>query len=282
MVAYVFPGQGVQFKGMGEHLFKNFKEIVAKADAILGFSIEDLCLNDPQQLLNNTEYTQPAIYVVNALSYYSQTRTQNLNVRFLAGHSLGEYNALLVAEVFNFETGLILVKKRSELMSQCAQGAMAAIVGLDAKAIAHVIEINNLKNIEVANYNCHKQFVISGLREDVKKSLPFFDKAGAAASILLKVSGAFHSSFMKSSQDEFKKFIHNFYFSKPKTPVISNISAAEYKFNDIHNNLVEQISKPVLWTNTIEYLISQNITNFVEVGPGNILSQLVKSIKNDL
>lgn len=279
MTTIIFPGQGSQSKGMGHNLFDKFHDYTAKADAILGYSIATLCLEDPHHQLNQTQFTQPALYVVSALSYFDKLKTAGKKSKFFAGHSLGEYNALLAADVFDFETGLKLVKKRGELMSQAANGSMAAIIGLKADVIKTILDNNNLKNINIANYNSHTQIVLSGHKIEIDQAQPLCEQAGAMMVIPLKVSGAFHSPLMKQAQSQFEEFISQFKFLAPTTPVISNFTAKPYQEHEIQKNIAAQISNPVRWTETIEYIMSQGVTEFEEVGPGTVLAGLVRRIK---
>lgn len=280
MTAYIFPGQGSQAPGMGKELFSKFQPLVAEADAILGYSIETLCLSDPNQQLNQTQFTQPALYVVNALTYLDKVQTAQTKPAYFAGHSLGEYNALFAANVFDFATGLKLVKKRGELMSQAASGGMAAVIGLNAETIQNVLATHHLTRVTIANYNSYMQLVISGQQNEVVLAQSLFEQAGAKMVIPLKVSGAFHSPLMQASQNEFKEFIKSFQFNAPSVPVISNVTAKPYKVNEIHTNLAQQISNPVRWTESIDYLLAQGMTEFEEVGPGSVLTGLVRRIKN--
>ena len=162
MKTYMFPGQGSQARGMGGSLFDEFPELTDKADKILGYSIKELCLEDPRKELKNTQFTQPALYVVNALSYYKRIQETGETPDYVAGHSLGEFNALLAAECFDFETGLKLVKKRGELMSQATDGAMAAILNANREQVETLLKENGFKNVDIANYNAPLQIVISG------------------------------------------------------------------------------------------------------------------------
>jgi len=279
MITYIFPGQGSQVKGMGRDLFAKFSAIVEKTDTILGYSITALCLEDANKQLNQTQFTQPALYVINALSYFNKIQTNQTKPDYLAGHSLGEYNALLAANVFDFETGLRLVKKRSELMSKAVNGSMAAIVGIKPGIIKNIFEKNNLSNVAIANYNSHTQTVISGQKNEIETALSLCEQAGAMMVVPLNVSGAFHSPLMKKAQDEFASFISQFQFALPSIPVISNVTAKPYHANEIQKHLVQQISNPVRWTETIDYLLLEGVTEFEEIGPGAILAGLIRRIK---
>lgn len=279
MTTYVFPGQGSQTRGMGNTLFAEFPGLVRKADDILGYSIQTLCLEDPNNELNKTNFTQPALYVVNSLSYLKKLQQNPKTPDYVAGHSLGEYNALFAAKVFDFETGLKLVQKRGELMSKATGGGMAAVVGLKEDVVKDLIEKNNLKDVSIANYNSFTQCVISGAKEAVTASEPIFVNAGAMLFMPLKVSGAFHSSFMSAAQGEFDQFMHQFTFSPPVIPVIANVTATPYPSTDISAMLTKQITSPVLWRQSIEFLIAKGETTFEEIGPGKVLSGLITRIQ---
>jgi trans-AT polyketide synthase/acyltransferase/oxidoreductase domain-containing protein len=278
MKAYVFPGQGSQKKGMGAGLFDEFKEITQKADKILGYSIQELCLEDPQKQLVQTQYAQVAIYIVNALHYYKKLQSSR-KPDFVAGHSLGEYNALLAAGVFDFETGLRLVQKRGLLMAQAAGGGMAAVGGLSEGQILQVLKENQLDSIDVANYNSPDQIVLSGTKLDILKAQPFLENAGASLFIPLPVSGAFHSRYMQASSDEFGAFLDHFQFNTLQIPVISNVSARPYTNSSVKENLTRQIVSSVKWTESIRYLMGKGEIEFVEVGESTVLTKLITAIK---
>jgi malonyl CoA-acyl carrier protein transacylase len=276
MLAYLFPGQGSQFRGMGAALFDEFPEIVKQADAILGYSIRSVCLDDPDQCLSQTCYTQPAIFTVSALSY---CKKQQVRPDFVAGHSLGEYNALLAAGVFDFQTGLRLVKKRSELMSEAAAGGMAAVIGLKIDAVAAILQQNGLAALAVANYNSYTQIVISGAKADILRAGEIFKAEAGVSFIALNVSGAFHSQQMLSAEHQFAEFLEGFSFSVPTMPVISNVDAKPYHPAIIKNNLARQMTSGVQWTPTVAYLLGYENMQLEEVGPGNVLNGLVHRIR---
>ncbi|QDH19798.1 ACP S-malonyltransferase [Saccharibacillus brassicae] len=278
MKTYVFPGQGSQAKGMGEGLFEAFPDLVEKADAILGYSIRTLCLDNPEGKLRFTQYTQPALYVVNALTYLKKLRDGNPKPDFLAGHSLGEYNAILAAGGFDFETGLKLVKKRGELMSRASGGAMAAVVGLIEDQIKAVLVNNKLTEIDIANLNTTTQIVISGNKDDIDRAKPYFEREGADY-IPLNVSAAFHSRHMQEAKDEFEQYLKEFSYSELTIPVISNVTARPYNPAKIMSNLAEQLCSSVRWTDSIRYLIRQGGMEFEELGPGGVLSKIIAKIK---
>lgn len=278
MATWVFPGQGSQVKGMGKELFDYFPKLAAKADALLGYSLKALCFSDPGGRLTQTQYTQPALYVVNALYFYKKLEETGQKPDFVTGSSLGEYNALLAAEAFDFETGLRLVKKRGDLMAQATGGAMAAVSGPDEEGIVRMLRENGLSGIDIANLNSPSQIVISGLADEIHKAVKLF-KDRHIACIPLKVGGAFHSRYMGTAREEFENFIKKITFSEPSIPTIANVSARPYKGTEIALNLVNQMTHAVRWTETIQYLLGKGETVFEEVGPGRVLTNLITKIK---
>ncbi len=275
---YLFPGQGSQKKGMGGNLFDEFPEITKKANDLLGYSIKELCLNDPDKLLNKTQYTQPALYVVNALTFQKKMKEGQKQPDFVAGHSLGEYSALQAAGVMTFEEGLKLVIKRGELMSKAENGGMAAILNSSEKEITKTLEDAGLNDIDIANLNSPKQIVVSGSRENMDKALPIFEKANMVF-IPLNTSGAFHSRYMKDAGSEFEKIVRKMTFSKAKFQVIANVNAKPYRKNWVARNLVNQISNCVKWTESMEYLLGKGEMKFEELGVGDVLTKLQLAIK---
>jgi trans-AT polyketide synthase/acyltransferase/oxidoreductase domain-containing protein len=210
MLAFLFPGQGSQSRGMGSTLLDEFPEMIKQADEILGYSIRRVCLDDPDQCLSQTRYTQPAIFTVNALSYLKKQQALDLQPDFVAGHSLGEYNALLAAGVYDFQTGLRLVKKRSELMSEAVGGGMAAVIGLKIDAVEKILQQHGLAELSIANYNSYLQIVISGTKADISRAEGVFKAQAGVNFILLNVSGAFHSKQMLSAEQQFSEFLERF------------------------------------------------------------------------
>ncbi|UFJ41782.1 ACP S-malonyltransferase [Brevibacillus humidisoli] len=281
MTTYLFPGQGSQHKGMGGDLFDQFTELTVKADELLGYSIKELCLDDPNQQLGKTQYTQPALYVVNALTYLKTIKETGKKPDYVAGHSLGEYNALFAAGAFDFETGLRLVIRRGELMSHATGGGMAAVIGLSGEQVNRVLVENGLSGIDIANHNAPSQIVIAGQKDDIVHAKPFFEAAGAAMYIPLNVSGAFHSRYMSDAEKHFAEYVDSFTFSPLTIPVIANISAKPYKQADIPQYLIQQITNPVKWTDSIRYLMGLGEMEFIEIGPRNVLTKLVDTIRKE-
>lgn len=281
MKAYLFPGQGSQSVGMGKGLFDEFNEIVETADRILGYSIKELCLENKDGLLGITKYTQPALYVVNALHYMKEIKETGIYPDFLAGHSLGEYSALYSANVFDFETGLMIVKKRAEIMNKAVGGGMAAIIGLTEEEVNDIIIDNRLDQIDIANLNTPTQIVISGPKSRIDSIKAIFENNGARAYIVLNVSGAFHSRYMNESAKEFETYIKKFTYAEPTIPVISNYTARKYRVDEIVVNMVEQMMNSVKWSESICYLMGKNITEMKQIGPGNTIDGLVTRIKKE-
>jgi len=278
MKTYLFPGQGSQYKGMGEALFEEFPEITGQADSILGFSIKELCLNDPQQCLHQTQYTQPALYVVNALSFRHKLKETGQLPDFVAGHSLGEYNALESAGAISFEDGLKLVKKRGELMSKAPKGAMAAILGSTEQEIREILKKNALTGIDIANYNSPSQTILSGLEQDINNAQNYFEN-GSARFIPINTSGAFHSRYMEPARLEFEHYLKRFTFSRLNIPVIANVHALPYRQDEISGNLARQITHSVRWSESMQYLLGLGEMDFEEIGPGTVLTKLINTIK---
>lgn len=279
MTVYMFPGQGSQTVGMGENLFDQFPALVKKADEVLGYSIKDLCLHDAEKKLNLTQYTQPALFIVNALTYFHKIQQTQTKPHYVLGHSLGEYNALLAAEVFDFETGLRIVQERGKLMGEVRGGSMAAVVGLNEEKINDIFGKHHLSEVEIANYNTPTQFVLSGLEEQIKQAAPIFSQVEGCLYIPLKVSGAFHSRHMKPLQASFKEFLRDIQFKAPTLPVIANVNAKPYESQHVSDNLIQQIASPVRWTDSINYLLKLGENDFEEIGPGKVLSGLLRKIK---
>src|SRR5262245_61969124 len=287
MIAFVFPGQGSQKRGMGQGLFDEapqYAEVEKDVDAILGYSWRELCLEDADNRLKETQFTQPCLYVVNALHYYKAV-SQGARPAYLAGHSLGEYNALLAAGVFDFLTGLRLVQRRGELMSRAKNGGMGAVIGLGAGMVAKVIEENGLASIDVANFNTPSQTVVSGPVEDIRRAGPVFEKAGARMYMPLQVSAAFHSRYMADAGKAFADFLAPITFASPKIPVVANASAQLYPTDraseSVKSLLAQQITHSVQWTQSIRFLIGRGVTQFSEMGPGNVLTKMTQQIQQE-
>ncbi len=280
MLAALFAGQGSQKRGMGESLFGKYKDVVQAADDILGYSVIDYCLNASNERLNDTRFAQPAIYTVNALKYYEFEReATGEKPDYFLGHSLGEYNALLAAGVFDFGIGLNIVKRRAELMSQVRGTGMAAVLGLSLAEIKDVITRNNLSDIYIANVNTPNQTVVAGSLASLNSAEEVFFDNFAVNYVLLNVSGAFHTSYMDRPVDEFETFLSSFEFESPRTAVISNLTAKPYQRDDCVRLLSQHINSPVMWQPSVEYLRIQGVERFIELSETKTLTDMIKYIK---
>jgi malonyl CoA-acyl carrier protein transacylase len=276
----LFPGQGSQSKGMGAALFDRYPDWTRVADDVLGYSIRELCVDDPRGELVLTQFTQPALFVVNALTYRARLDDGQPAPAFAAGHSLGEYNALLAAGVFDFATGLTLVRRRGEMMGQVTGGGMAAVVGLSPEQIQSALDSSEEgRRLDVANFNSFDQTVIAGPKDAIAAVKPIFEAAGVRAYIPLNVSAPFHSRYMRASQAEFAAFLGNVHFDAPRIPVISNVTGKPYEANRVCETLSEQIGHSVRWLDSMLYLLSQPDPEFIEVGPGTVLTKLIEKIR---
>ena len=275
---FMFPGQGSQSLGMGAGLFERYPGLTAEADAVLGYSVKELCLADPDDKLKRTDYTQPALYVVDCLSCLAKIEDEKIKPDFVIGHSLGEYAALYAAGAFDFSTGLKLVRKRGALMNAASGGGMAAILGMTGDAVASALAELGAGSIDVANLNSPGQTVISGPKADIETFAPQFKEKGAKRVVILPVSGAFHSRYMKPAAEEFGAFLRGFSFGKLSIPCIANCSAEPYTDESIAPNLVSQMYSSVRWMDTVKSLRKQGADNFVEVGPGKVLGGLARRI----
>ncbi len=281
-IVCLFPGQGSQSVGMGGDLFERFADWTTEADRILGYSVRELCLEDPRGELGLTQFTQPALFVVNALSWRARQEDGKPEPAFVAGHSLGEYNALLAAGVFDFATGLTMVKERGALMGRVSGGGMAAVIGLTPARIAEILAASEAgQRLDVANFNAFDQTVIAGPVADIEAVKPDFDAAGVRAFTPLKVSAPFHSRYMRAAMDEFGQFLAGFTFAAPAIPVISNVTAEPYPADDVRGTLAKQIGSSVRWLDSMVGLLDRGLTEFEEVGPGNVLTKLMVRIKKN-
>jgi malonyl CoA-acyl carrier protein transacylase len=282
MVAFVFPGQGSQSRGMVQALFDLpvYRALEQQVDALLGYSMRALCADDPQGRLKETRYTQPALFVANALSHY-KALDDGLHPTHVAGHSLGEYDALLAAGVFDFMTGLRLVHKRGELMATDSNGGMYAIIGLRAEQVGAVMRARGTTDVTFANFNSPSQIVLSGAVDELARLVPVLEKAGAELCVPLRVSAAFHSRNMADAASAFAAFVEPIAFATPAIPVLSNVTAKPHPHDGqaIKALMVRQITEPVQWEGCVRELLAQGVTEIKEVGPGRVLTQLVREIQ---
>ncbi|MEJ2415410.1 MAG: ACP S-malonyltransferase [Exilibacterium sp.] len=277
MLAYVFPGQGAQFKGMGDGLWERFPEVVSCADNVLGYSLKNLCLGDKSGALSQTQYTQPALFVVNHMFYLAALEENGQEPDYVAGHSLGEYNALLAAGAFDFETGLRLIAKRGALMANAVDGGMAAVLGLTAAHIQDVLKQQGLQTLELANLNTRYQTILSGPEDSLKRAeRPMTDAGGQL--IPLRVSGAFHSRAMREASEAFAEFLRPYEFNWLRIAVISNVDAVPYPQGQVKSLLSRQIDSAVRWLDCIEYLLTHGARRVEQIGPNTIVKDMVQRI----
>lgn len=283
--ALLCSGQGSQYVGMMKDLFDNSnkaKEIIHKADEILDFSLSEICFNGPMDVLKQTRFTQPAIFLHSAVLY--ELLKDKLEFDAVAGHSVGEYAALYIAGVIEFEDALRLVSLRGQLMYSAGEelpGTMFAVINLDDDKVVEVCNKLNQNDegavVVAANFNSPGQVVVSGSRDYLRNNINAFKEAGAKLVKELVVSGAFHSPLMKPAQLELEKAINTIEFKNAKVPVYSNVYAKPLtNADEIKNALIAQLTAPVLWTQSLRQMFSDGITRFVELGPGQVLQGLVK------
>jgi [acyl-carrier-protein] S-malonyltransferase len=285
MKAYVFPGQGAQFTGMGKELYESntqAKELFEKANEILGFRITDIMFEGTAEALKETRVTQPAVFLHSVI--LAKTLGDNFKPDMVAGHSLGEFSALVAAGSLTFEDGLKLVSQRALAMQKACEitpSTMAAVLGLEDNIVEDVCaQIDGV--VVAANYNCPGQLVISGETKAVEAACEALKAAGAKRALLLPVGGAFHSPIMEPAREELAAAIGQTTFTNPICPVYQNVPAtAVTDAEEIKRNLIIQLTAPVKWTQSVQNMITDGATLFTEVGPGNVLQGLVKKINKE-
>ncbi len=282
MNAYIFPGQGAQFVGMGLDLYEKYplaQELFEKANAILGFSITDIMFQGTPEDLKETKVTQPAIFLHSVI--LSKVMGESFKPDMVAGHSLGEFSALVANGVLTFEDGLKLVSQRALAMQKACElqpSTMAAVLGVDDAVVEEVC--SKIQGIVVpANYNCPGQLVISGEVEAINEACEKLKEAGARRALVLPVGGAFHSPLMEPAREELAAAIENTKFSTPTCPIYQNVpTTAVNNADEIKKNLISQLTAPVKWTQSVQHMVQDGATLFTEVGPGKVLQGLVKKI----
>jgi len=280
--AYLFPGQGSQFPGMGKDLFYRFeiaKEMFQASDEILGFDLSTILLEGSKEDLQQTRVTQPAIYLYSVIS--AKVMGTDFQPDALAGHSLGEFSALTAAGAIDFESGLKLVSQRAEAMQKAcnqSEGTMAAVLGLEDQIVEEICQ-QSAGVVVAANFNCPGQLVISGNVHAIASACKDLKAAGARRALILPVGGAFHSPLMEPARSELANAIDTTHFSTPLCPIYQNTTAQAVSDPEtIQKNLIAQLTAPVRWTQSVNAMIEAGITNFVEVGPGKVLQGLVRKI----
>ncbi len=286
MKAYIFPGQGAQFSGMGKDLFENSKtayELFNNANEILGFKISDVMFNGSAEDLKQTSVTQPAIFLHSVI--LAMSKENEISPAMVAGHSLGEFSALVVNKSISFEDGLKLVSIRANAMQKACEnnpGTMAAVLGLEDNIVENVCsEVEG--TVVAANYNCPGQLVISGELNAIELACEKLKEIGARRALVLPVGGAFHSPLMENAKRELENAINETTFSDPICPIYQNVSGLPFSSEfEIKENLISQLTSPVKWTHSINKMVEDGAKEFIEVGPGRVLQGLVRKINGDI
>ncbi|MDB4752897.1 ACP S-malonyltransferase [Winogradskyella sp.] len=286
MNAYIFPGQGAQFPGMGLDLYEKSplaQELFEKANGILGFHITDIMFEGSAEDLKQTKVTQPAIFLHSVI--LAKTIGDNFKPDMVAGHSLGEFSALVANGALTFDDGLKLVSQRAQAMQKACElqpSTMAAVLGLDDDIVEKVCAMTE-GVVVAANYNCPGQLVISGEIEAIHKACETLKEEGARRALVLPVGGAFHSPMMEPAREQLASAIENTNFSKPNCPIYQNVTASAITDeNEIKGNLISQLTAPVRWTQSVQQMVADGATHFTEVGPGRVLQGLVKKIHREV
>ena len=283
MKAYIFPGQGSQFPGMAKDLVSNpeAQNLFDQAIDLLGFSLQDIMFTGSKEELTRTDVTQPAIFLH---SVALALTNPDFNPDLVAGHSLGEFSALVANGVLSFQDGLKLVSKRAQAMQKAcesAPGTMAAVLGLEDAMVEKICSAIN-EVVVPANYNCPGQLVISGSLSAVEKACEQLTEAGARRALILPVGGAFHSPLMEPAREELEAAINQVEFRSPICPIVQNVDAQPHTdIAEIKENLIAQLTAPVRWTQSVEKMVSLGATNFIETGPGKVLQGLVRKIHSE-
>ncbi len=287
MRAYLFPGQGAQFVGMAKDLYENSalaREMFTKANTILGFKITDIMFEGTDEDLRQTKVTQPSIFLHSVI--LAKVMGDDFKPEMAAGHSLGEFSALVAIKALSFEDGLKLVAKRASAMQKACEtqpSAMAAVIGMEDADVERIVDMINHEVVVTANYNCPGQLVISGSVKGIDLACQKLTEAGAKKTVVLNVGGAFHSPLMQPAAEELANAINAVKFSKGTCPVYQNVTGQSVTDPEIiKKNLIAQLTSPVRWTQTVKNMIASGATKFIEVGPGTVLQGLVKKVKRDM
>jgi len=289
-IAFVFPGQGAQKVGMAKDVYDALPqaaELFKTADEVLGFSISELAFEGPEEQLKQTANTQPALLTA-SIALFEALKSKNITPDYVAGHSLGEYSALVAANALDFDQAVAIVRARGQYMEQAVpsgQGAMAAVLGAEREPLAALCaEISATGYaVELANVNCPGQIVVSGSVEGVNAVATRVKEIGGKRAIMLEVSGPFHSSLMKSAADQLSERLQTVSFRDATVPVVANVTAKTVtQGSDIQALLVEQVYSPVLWEDSVRFLIHEGVDTFIEIGPGNVLTGLIKKIDKNV
>lgn len=286
-IAYVFPGQGSQFSGMGKDLYENFEEarkIFDTFDSVTGKNLSGMCFEGSEDELKQTINSQPSILATSVAAYSVLKSKSNVRPDYLAGHSLGEYAALYAGGVIGLSEVITLVQKRAELMSDAPSGSMTALLGMSEENLEKMIETASSEGIIcAANYNTPDQTVISGEAKAIEKANEIAKELGAKRVIPLAVSGAFHSPLMKPVSEQFARFVHDTNVNDAQIPVVTNVDAkTTVDKAEFASKMIKQMYASVYWYQSINYMIEQGVDTFVEVGPGKVLSGMIKKINRDV
>lgn len=287
MKAYVFPGQGAQFVGMGKDLSEGSalaRELFTKANSILGFNITEIMFEGTEEDLRQTKVTQPAIFLHSVI--LSKVLGDDFKPDLVAGHSLGEFSALVANKVLSFEDGLKLVAKRAMAMQKACElqpSTMAAVIGMEDADVERVLSLIKEETVVAANYNSPGQLVISGSVKGIDLACKALTEAGAKKTLILNVSGAFHSPFMQPAAEELANAIKASKFNKGTCPIYQNVTGQSVTDPEIiKKNLIAQLTSPVRWSQSVKNMIASGVTHFTEVGPGNVLQGLIKKVKREM
>ncbi|MFE0047230.1 ACP S-malonyltransferase [Streptomyces albireticuli] len=276
--AILFPGQGAQFRGMGADVFDRYPGLTRFACDLLGYDLPALCRDDPDGVLSRTEYTQPALYTVNALRMFEREHREERRADHYLGHSLGEYNALLAAGVLDFETGLRLVKRRGELMAAASGGGMTAVMDVPAARLREILAQDGVEGVDVAGFNTDTQIVVAAPAEVLRAAHDAFARRDIRFAPL-RVSAPFHSRYMEPVRAEFENYLREFTFHEPATPVIANVTGRPYEKGAVVRLLSDQLVEPVRWTDSVRLLLALDPRTECEEVGGRALLRMVQKIR---